>query len=57
MDIVETIKGSVVQHGRHNDRIYLMHFGTADTAGLISRLEDLAVERGYGKILFKIRLT
>ena len=57
MDTVETIKGSLVQHGRHNDRIYLMHFGTADTAGLISRLEDLAVERGYGKILFKIRLT
>ena len=54
VDTIETIKGSVVQHGRHNDRIYLMHFGTVDTPGLIARLEDLAMERGYGKILAKI---
>jgi putative beta-lysine N-acetyltransferase len=54
MDTIETIKGSVVQHGRHNDRVYVMHFGSADTVGLVARLEALAVEHGYGKVLAKI---
>ncbi|MEJ2040441.1 MAG: hypothetical protein P8X55_16175, partial [Desulfosarcinaceae bacterium] len=54
MDTIETIKGSVVQHGRHNDRIYLMHFGTSDTPGLIARLDSMAEKHGYGKILAKI---
>jgi putative beta-lysine N-acetyltransferase len=54
MDIIENIKGSVVQHGPHNNRIYLMRLKTDDTHGLIAALDDLAIENGYGKIFAKI---
>lgn len=54
MDRIETIDGSVVQHGHHNDRIYLMHLNSEDVAGLLSKLDRLALEKGYGKIFAKI---
>ena len=54
MDIIESIKGSVIQHGPHNNRIYLMRLNTADTHGLISTLDDMALKNGYGKIFAKI---
>ena len=54
VDIVEEIKGSIIQHGAHNNRIYLMRLNTDDTRGLIATLDDLALKNGYGKILAKI---
>jgi len=54
MDTLETIKGSVIQHGTHNDRIYLMRFNTDDTQGLVTILDDMALAKGYGKIFAKI---
>jgi len=54
VDIIEKIKGSVIQHGPHNNRIYLMRLNTADTQGLISTLDDMALKNGYGKIFAKI---
>lgn len=57
MDIIENIKGSVVQHGPHNDRIYLMRLQTNNAAGLIAALDELAVTKGYGKIFAKIPAT
>ena len=54
MDIIETIKGSVVQHGPHNNRIYLMRLNTDDTHGLIATLDDMALKNDYGKIFAKI---
>jgi beta-lysine N6-acetyltransferase len=57
VDKVETIDGSVIQHGRHNDRIYLMHLHGEATAGLISKLDKLAITHGYGKIFAKIPAT
>ena len=54
MDIIENIKGSVIQHGSHNNRIYLMRLNTADTHGLIATLDDMASKNGYGKIFAKI---
>ncbi len=54
MDIIENINGSVIQHGPHNDRIYLMKPNMDDTPGLIGMLDDLASRKGYGKIFAKI---
>ena len=57
IDTIETIAGSVVQHGRHNQRIYVMHLDTRQTDLLIPTLDRLAQEKGYGKIFAKIPAT
>ncbi len=57
MDKVEIIQGSVIQHGHHNDRIYLMHLHGTDNQNLIAALDRLATEHGYGKIFAKIPAT
>ena len=54
VDIIEKIEGSIIQHGPHNNRIYLMKFNTSDTHSLIAALDDIALENGYGKIFAKI---
>ena len=54
MDIIENIKGSVIQHGPHNNRIYLMRLNTNETHGLIATLDNMAIKNGYGKISAKI---
>jgi len=54
VDIIENIKGSIIQHGPHNNRIYLMRLNTDDIHGLIAILDDMALESGYGKIFAKI---
>jgi putative beta-lysine N-acetyltransferase len=54
MDIIENIKGALIQHGPLNDRIYLMRLGAAEPKGLIALLDRMAVENGYGKIFAKI---
>ena len=53
-DTIETIHGSVIQHGHHNDRIYIMHLKTRGAEHLIDRLDVMAVEKGYEKIFAKI---
>jgi beta-lysine N6-acetyltransferase len=54
VDIVESINGSVVQHGPHNNRIYLMRLDPDDTRALIAVLDRMALKNGYGKIIAKI---
>ncbi|MDJ0784876.1 MAG: putative beta-lysine N-acetyltransferase [Desulfosarcinaceae bacterium] len=56
-DHIETIAGALIQHGRHNDRIYLMDLQGAKHKALIATLERMAVELGYGKIFAKIPAT
>ena len=53
-DIVEHIQGSLVQHGHHNDRIYLMQLNTDHPKTLIAVLDDMAQQNAYGKIFAKI---
>ena len=53
-DSVERIQGSLIQHGHHNNRIYLMQLNTDPPDTLIPVLDDLARENGYGKIFAKI---
>jgi putative beta-lysine N-acetyltransferase len=53
-DKIETLHGSLVQHGHVNDRIYLMHLEAQKTPRLIPALDRMAEENGYGKILARI---
>jgi beta-lysine N6-acetyltransferase len=53
-DSIETIHGSIVQHGNHNGRIYIMHLATRELRSLVASLDKMADEKGYGKIVAKI---
>lgn len=53
-DRVETIGHSIIQHGKHNDRVYLMRLSALDFPGIISDFEAMAVKEGYGKIFAKL---
>jgi beta-lysine N6-acetyltransferase len=49
--------GSVIQHGPFNDRIYLLSATDKDIYSLPSRLIDIAIKNGYGKIFAKLNET
>lgn len=53
-DRIETIGKSVIQHGKQNDRVYLMKLAASDFPGIIPQLEEMAVKEGYGKIFAKL---
>lgn len=54
-DKVEVIgKGSLVQHGKNNDRIYLMKLAKEDEEVILKELSNLAKKFGYSKIFGKI---
>lgn len=53
-DIVEHIQGSLVQHGHHNERIYLMQLNTDNPETLIPVIDNLARQNAYGKIFAKV---
>jgi len=54
VDLIENINGSLIQHGPHNNRIYLMRLNPNDIASLIAILDEMAFKKGYGKIFAKI---
>jgi putative beta-lysine N-acetyltransferase len=47
-------KGSVVQHGKFNDRIYLMKLARADCPEILNALRGIARENTYTKIFAKV---
>ncbi len=53
-DKIETINGSAIYHGPYNDRVYLMKLGQENPEKTIELIEELAEERGYGKIFVKV---
>jgi len=54
-DIIEVIgKNTVIQHGEHNKRIYLISLDEQDINGITSRLNALAREASYTKIFCKV---
>jgi putative beta-lysine N-acetyltransferase len=54
-DVIEQIgSGSVIQHGRLNDRVYLMKLKKEDLAAVLQRLEVLTVEKHYSKLFCKV---
>lgn len=57
MDKIEKIGASVVQHGKLNDRIYLMNMSENDAFTLPKKLVNLAKENEYTKIFAKVPST
>lgn len=53
-DIKETINNSVIFHGKHNDRVYLMKMGDDDPDTIIDSIEALAHKKRYTKIFGKV---
>lgn len=54
-DVVEIIgKGSIIQHGKHNDRVYLMKLAAQDAAIIIDELSKLANTHKYAKLFCKV---
>jgi putative beta-lysine N-acetyltransferase len=53
-DRIESLGGSIVQHGPNSDRIYLMKLADGDAEQLADRLDALAARHGYSKILAKV---
>jgi len=53
-DITINIGRSILQHGNYNDRIYLMKLSKDDCPSIIDRLEKLALDEKYSKIIAKI---
>jgi len=53
-DRVEIMHGCLIQHGHHNDRIYLMKLNPGKIPTIIEHLDEMAARHGYGKILAKI---
>lgn len=54
-DVVELIgKGSIIQHGKLNDRIYLMKLDERDLGDILHKLAMLADKNKYSKLFCKV---
>jgi beta-lysine N6-acetyltransferase len=54
IDHVTRLGRAVVQHGPANDRVYLMKLGGDDPRQTAWRIEELARDEGYSKIIAKV---
>lgn len=52
-DKIEKIGNSLLQHGKDNDRVYLMKICDDDYPEILDRIYELAVSYGYSKIFVK----
>lgn len=53
-DTITELEGATIQHGKLNNRIYLMNIGNAKPAALIAAMNELADTEGYTKIFAKV---
>lgn len=53
-DIMIKINNSIIQHGLHNNRIYLMHLDKEDMPEILFTLDNMANKNSYTKIFAKI---
>ncbi|MDF2820282.1 MAG: Acetyltransferase family protein [Clostridiales bacterium] len=54
LDSITEIGKSIVHHGKSNNRIYLMSLDDSDLPNIIKKLDDLANENRYTKIIAKV---
>lgn len=54
MDQIEKIGLSVIQHGKFNNRIYLLKYNEDGNSDLLVRMDELACKNEYGKIIAKV---
>ncbi len=53
-DIIENFKGTIIQHGKYNDRLYLMKCPSSPDQNLADDLIRLTQKKGYTKIFAKV---
>ena len=53
-DTIELFNGHTIQHGKFNDRIYLMKFSSEDSDNISEKLIELATKKQYSKIFAKM---
>ena len=53
-DQILQIGHSTIQHGKENDRVYLMKLADGDMPELLKKIDLLALDNGYGKIFAKV---
>ena len=53
-DIIEKLGGSTIQHGKYNDRIYLMKLAPRDASTAPKELVAMARDEGYSKVFAKV---
>ncbi len=53
-DRIETLGRSRIQHGKYNNRIYLMNLSRSDLPEILPRLDRLARNRSYSKVFAKV---
>lgn len=55
-DKIEKYSNSLIQHGKDNDRIYLMKFSDSDDfVSIHSQLQQLASDNNYSKLFYKLK--
>ncbi|ADD67646.1 GCN5-related N-acetyltransferase [Denitrovibrio acetiphilus DSM 12809] len=57
MDEIITVGNSQIQHGKHNDRAYILSFSEEDGNATVDIVELLARKQGYSKIIAKVPKT
>lgn len=53
MDSIVKVGKSIIQHGKYNDRIYLMKLDQGDLPSLLDKIDTLAEQNCYSKIFAK----
>src|SRR5690554_2476647 len=53
-DWIEKLDKSTIQHGKNNNRIYLMKLDRADEDLILTKLDQIAEKEGYTKIIAKV---
>ncbi len=53
-DKIEKIGNSLIQHGKYNDRVYIMHLEKQDMKEVFRYTEETAANNNYSKIFAKI---
>ena len=56
-DVIEKVGSSLIQHGRNNQRIYIIKSAAEDLPGLLTTLDKIAAENNYSKIFAKIPVS
>lgn len=54
MDKIVKVNKSLIQHGKHSDRVYLMKLAISDYPEIIYQLKNIALSQGYTKIVAKV---
>ena len=56
-DTVVTVGNSIIQHGKHSDRVYLMSIDPADMPDIADLVIKIASEKDYSKIFAKVPVS